>query len=107
MKMLTMLKIIGVKGEPKVLIDLPGLLRIGDPISLRFKLSRVTLGRSEILDVNGRFRVDAVGLDASSWPRKQLVSVDPIGSAPSWQAIKKNPPKGRRLPPAKSERTSI
>jgi hypothetical protein len=105
--MYTLLKISAVKGEPKVYIDLPGLLRIGDSVALRFTLSRNTMGRTEVLEVNGRFRVESVGVDAQCWPHRQVVSVDPIGGAPSWRAVRKTLPRGCRMAPAKNERAPI
>lgn len=105
--MLTIVKLSDVNGGPKVMLDLPGPLRNGDPVALRFSLERQTGGRSEILEVNGRFLVTAVGFDASSSPPKQLLSVDTAGKAPTWRSVKKRALEPRRLGPARFPRTSI
>lgn len=103
--MLTILKLEDVAGEPKIKLDLPSL-RVGDPVSLpAFRLERLTSeGRREVLEVtskSSRFRVTAVGLDASSAPPRQLLSVESVqGHLPSWRAVKKAPEARRRLSPA-------
>jgi len=104
--MLTLLKLSDVNGEPSVKIDLPGPLRVGDPISLAFVAKRINGGRHEVLEVEGSFRVESVGLDASSLPHRQLVSVSCLGKVPTWRSVRK-PSSGRRLGPAKQPPTSI
>lgn len=111
--MLTVVKLEDVAGEPKIKLDLPGPLRIGDPISFPcFKVERTTPeGRREVLEVDGRqcrFRVTAVGLDASSGPPRQLLSVESSQNRPpQWKAVKKAPAGRKRLSPARSPRTPI
>jgi|SRR6478609_3650174 len=105
--MLSVLKIDDVHGEPKVRLELPSLLRKGDPIALRFRLERANGGRHEVLNVNGRFRVTAVGLDASFTPHRQLLTVEALEVAPIWVAVKKSSTVPRRLAPAVSPRTPV
>lgn len=105
--MLTIIKLADVNGEPKVKLDLPGPLRNGDPLALRFLLERQTGGRSEILEVSGRFQVTAVGIDASTSPPKQLLSVETVGRIPAWRSIKKRLHGPRRLGPARFPRTPV
>ena len=94
-----------VTGRPKVLQELPQL-RVGDPVALRFKLKRTNdSGRDEELMVDHRFRVEAVGYDASGPHRQLLVVSMASGKAPTWRSVKRSP--GRRLGPARHPRTSI
>ncbi len=109
--MLTIVKLEGVPGEPKIKLDLPGPLRVGDPISLpRFRIERITPeNRREVLEVDvRRFRVTAVGWDASSGPARQLLSVESAQPLPlTWHAVKRAPGGKKRLSPAISRRTPI
>jgi hypothetical protein len=105
--LLTILKLSDVNGEPKVKLDLPGPLRNGDPVALRFLLERQTGGRSEILEVSGKFQVTAVGFDASTGTPKQLLSVETMGKVPAWRSVKKRPNGPRRLGPARFPRTPV
>jgi hypothetical protein len=105
--MLTIVKLADVNGEPKAKLDLPGPLRIGDPVALRFLLERQTGGRSEILEVHGKFLVMAVGFDASTSPPKQLLSVETTGRVPTWRSVKKRLLGPRRLGPARFPRTPV
>lgn len=105
--MLTLLKLSDVNGEPKVKLDLP-LLRLGDPLRLKFRLERENHGRTEILSVDGRFRIAAVGFDSNG--AKQLLSVESIDPAPSWVSVKKRPLAAavvRGLGPSRFDRTPI
>ncbi len=104
--MLSIVKLSDVTGEPKVKMDLPEL-RIGDPVGLRFAIERQTGGRSEVLLVNGKFRVEAIGIDASSGPPRQLLSVSSADVTPTWKSVKKRPVVARRLGPTRFPRTSI
>ena len=108
--MLTVVKLADVTGEPKFKLDLPSL-RVGDPVRLpALQVRRETLeGRHEVLDVESRiFRITAVGLDASSWPFRQLLSVEvSLGRPPTWRSVKKPPEGRRRLPPAIFPRTPV
>jgi hypothetical protein len=103
---LTVVELSDVRGAPKTRISLPAMLKKGDPIALKFTLERMNQGRQEVLEVNHRFRVDAVGLDAASNPRRQLLSVVSTTKAPTWRSVKKRPLR-RPLGPAKHPRTSI
>ncbi len=105
--MLTIIKLSDVNGEPKAKLDLPGPLRIGDPLALCFVLDRQTGGRSEILEVNGRFQVKAVGFDASSGVPQRLLGVDSVGKPPTWVSVKKRLHGARRLGPTRFPRTPL
>lgn len=104
--MLSIVQLEEVRGTPKAKLELPQA-QIGDPIALRFRIQRKTNGRTEVLDVDGQFRVTARGLDASSGPQRQLLSVEPIGAAPKWRSVKNDSQAPRRLSPARSPRTPI
>jgi hypothetical protein len=104
--MLSVVKLLDVKGQPAVKLDLPQL-KIGDPVGLRFRVERQNGGRTEELPVDGQFRVIAVGTDASSGPPRQLLSVEAAGAVPTWRSIKKRAQGPRRLPPATFPRTPV
>lgn len=105
--MLSVIKLIGVNGEPVVKLELPSL-RVGDPVVLRFRLERKTAGRTEVLDVGHRFRVISVGFDASSRTPRQVLTVEVADvKAPTWRSVKKRPEGSRRLSPAVSGRTPV
>lgn len=105
--MLSIVKLADVNGEPVFKADLPGPLRNGDPLVLRCVLSRQTGGRSEVLEVDGMFRVDTVGFDTSTVPHRQLLSLVPSTKVPTWRSVKKRPAESRRLGPTVFPRTSI
>lgn len=110
--MLSIVQLQDVPGEPKIKLDLPGPLRIGDPVRLpAFRLSRQTAeGRTEQLEVGAsyRFRVTAVGQDASTAPPRQLLTVETAtGPAPVWKAVKKVPAARRKLSPARFPGTPV
>lgn len=107
--MLTIIRLSDVNGEPLLKKDLPSLLRVGDPIALRFRLTRKTGGRTEVLEVRaGKFRVVSVGIDATSPVPKQLLGVESVGSPvpPKWVSVKTTF-QGRRLGPSRAPRTAI
>ena len=107
--MLSVIKLSDVRGEPAVKLDLPGPLRIGDPLGLKFRVERRNGGRTEVLVVNGQFRVREVGFDsATEGPHRQLLSVETAyGRPPTWQSIKTRSERPRSLSPAVSPRTPI
>jgi len=106
--MLSVVKLLEVKGEPRIKLDLPDSLRVGDPLALKFRVVRTNEGgRTEELQVDTRFRVKAIGVDASEGPSRRLLSVEPIEGVPKWRSVKKTPPEGRRLPPSKFPRTPV
>lgn len=110
--MLSIVQLQDVPGEPKIKLDLPGPLRIGDPVRLpAFRLRRQTPeGRHEQLEVGAscRFRVTAVGQDASTAPPRQLLSIEiAAGPTPAWKAVKKLPVTRRKLPPTHFPRTPV
>jgi len=100
----TFFELSDVSGLPRVRTELP-LLRIGDKLTLRFRLERQHLGRREVLDVFGEYQVTSMKLDLSQGRSRQIVSVSAINKAPIWKAVR-NPPV-RRLTLAKSPRTKI
>jgi hypothetical protein len=93
-----------VAGAPKVKLDLPSL-RLGDRLSLRFRVKRQHGGRSEVLDVDGEFRVRALSFEAGS--TRQLLEVETTGKVPSWRAVRSAPEFKRVVPPAKSPRILV
>ena len=105
--MLSIIKLADVNGEPKFKADLPGPLRNGDPVVLKFRLNRQTGGRSEVLEVDGMFRVETVGFDASRVPHRQLLSVVPTTKVPTWRSVKKPLTEARSLGPTEFPKTSI
>ena len=103
----TRVKLDDVNGTPMALLsDVPSPLRVGDPLGLRFRLTRENGGRHEVLEVRGQFRVTAVGFDAGVAPRRQLLTVESVGRPPTWVSVKKPPQRGR-LAPAISPRTPV
>ena len=103
--MLTVLELSDVHGKPKVKLDLPGPLNIGHRIRLAFILKRKNAGRTEVLEVDGDFRVMVAGLDTALPEKRQLLVVEShTGIVPHWRAIKKPTEFKRVLPPAISPR---
>ena len=93
-----------VAGVPKVKMELPSTLRLGDKLALKFKLKRTRQGRSEVLEVQGDFRISSVRYDGL----RQILEVETaIGKVPSWRAVKRVPEAERVIPPAKSARTVV
>lgn len=104
----SVVKLEDVNGQPQIFQELPGPLRIGDPLRLRFRTERQTTGRREVLEVDHLFRVTSIGLDASRTPQRQLLSVASVGGKPpTWRSVKARPAVTRALPPAVSPRTPI
>jgi hypothetical protein len=104
----TILEISDVVNKPRVKMDLPSPMRLGDKLRLRFRLSRQNGGRYEILDVVGEFQVRSVSFDTSGGRVRQNLSVESTGVAPSWKAVKKESvPPPRKLGPAKAPPTPI
>jgi len=99
MRQPTTIEITDASGKPKVKLDLPEPLRIGDTITLSFRLHRKNGGRDEALDVVGKYRVTSVSIDASTGIGRQALCVESTGTSPHWKAIKKIPPFERRLGP--------
>lgn len=105
-KMLSVVTLLDVNGKPLVKTDLPGELKVGDPLALRFNLKRVNGGREEVLLVEGDFQVETIRWDATSVPHKQLLSVVSLGKPPTWRSVKKRSSE-RRLGPARNPPQSI
>jgi hypothetical protein len=103
----TRIKLDDVNGKPMVLLSsVPSPLRVGDTLGLRFRVARQSNGRSEMLEVNGQFRVTAVGFDLAAYARRQLLTVEALGKAPTWVSVRR-PPQKTRLAPAVSPRTPV
>lgn len=94
-----------VAGVPKVKMDLPSPLRLGDRLTLRFRVKRTNSGRAEVLDVDGEFRISSLRFEPGS--NRQILDVETTGKVPSWRAVKKTPEFKRVIPPAKSPRTMV
>ena len=107
--MLTEIKLVDVNGEPRIRKDLPGPLRIGDPIKLRFRITRENNGRHEVLEVRGTvFRVTTWACDDASGPTRQIIAVETAsGRPPVWRSVKRPTEDSRRLPPAVFPRTPV
>jgi hypothetical protein len=105
--MLTVIELSDVAGKPKVKKELEGPLPIGMRIQLAFCVQRTNGGRLEVLEVRGQFRVTAVGLDTAQGVRRQVLTVDTVGSPPVWRSVKKRAEWKRVLPPAKAPRTVL
>ena len=97
----TVLTLADLSDSPRVKIGLPVPLRTGDRIRLAFKLKRKNNGRSEVLDVSGEFRVTQAVLSLEA----QTLSVESVGKAPTWRAVRKDVSSRRELPPAIFPRT--
>lgn len=105
MRQPTIVEIADASGKPKVKLDLPEPLRIGDTITLSFRLHRKNGGRDEALDVVGKYRVASVGIDASTGIGRQSLCVESVGASAHWKAIKKITPFERRLGPTEFHTT--
>jgi hypothetical protein len=104
----TILELLDVKGCPKVTLDLPGPLRIGDRVAVSFRLQRRNAGRTEVLDVRGEVRVTSASLDATGPTVRQLIGVETTSPTPlTWKAVKNRPEWKRQLPPARFPKTSV
>lgn len=93
----TLLDLTDVPGCPRVKLVLPVPMRLGDRVRLAFKLRRQNGGRSEVLEVNGDFRVQSAHLSVEH----QSLSVEALGKAPAWKAVRREGLAVRRLPPAR------
>ena len=103
----TIVELSDVSGKPKARMSLPSPMRVGDRIQLRYRLTRQTGGRDEVLDVNGEFRVQTVSFDASSGTPRQILSVSSTDVSPSWKAVKKTSGLARKLGPARMPPMSV
>lgn len=92
----TLLKLDDFQDLAPVRISLPAPLPIGTKLKLRFLVQRKNGGRTEVLNVDGEFKVTAVVVDARGYA-KQLISVVAVGAAPTWRSIKN--PATRKLGP--------
>ena len=84
-------------------MDLPSPLRIGDKLKLHFRVKRAHGGRSEVLDIDGEYRISVLSFEAN----RQILQVESLGIVPSWRAVKRTPEFKRVIPPAKSPRTVV
>lgn len=105
--MLSILELSDIEGKPKVKLDLPDLLRMGEKFSLCFCLTRMKQGRSERLVVKGLFQVTQVGYAFEGLPRRQILSIVAVGKTPHWEAVKKVKSPKVKLTPTHSGRTPV
>ena len=104
----TILEMSDVKDAPLVKMTLPGLLRIGDRLTLDFCIRRRKGGRTEVLAVRGDVRVIQATVDASGGILAQRLRVENTGAIPFvWRAVKNQPEWKRRLPPTHFEPTEV
>lgn len=104
--MRTVLQLADVQTCPKVRQDIPGPLRLGDRVRLRFGLRRVEAHRTYELRVDGEYRVTGFSLDNTGIPT-QLVTVESVGPQPVWRSVKNQPPFERPLGPARHPATRV
>lgn len=98
----TIVELADVAGRPRVKMALPPL-GLGDRLTLRFCLSRTNGGRSEVLDVRGDFQVRGRRAEGVHI----CLSVESLGVAPAWKAVKKTQGASRKLGPARMPPTPI
>jgi hypothetical protein len=96
-----------VAGVPRVKIHLPAQVRLGDRLPLHFRVKRTNAGRSEVLEVNGDFRVTALSYEPGTFRQILEVETATTGKVPSWRAVKRTPEFRRVIPPAKSPREVV
>ena len=106
MSMLTLVELLDVEA-PKVKLDLPGPLRLGEHVSLSFCLTRKNGGRQERLEVNGDFKVSSVGFQQSQDSNRQWIKVTSEGVVPHWRAVKFKPEPKKNLAPTHPPKTKI
>ena len=104
----TTLKLLDVPGCPSVKLDLPVSLRIGDRLSVNFRLTRKNAGRTEVLDAVGDLRVTSIFLNITKASARQMVEAESLTGVPfKWRAVKTPPVWKRQLSPAKFPRTPV
>lgn len=97
----TVLELIDVRNRPKVRLDLPYPLRIGDRITVSFCLQERFNGRLNVLEVQGDVRVVSVSFDATN-SLLQKISVEAADGQPFvWKSVKSPRDPARPLGPAK------
>jgi len=96
-----------VNGRPQARTMLLGPLRIGDPVALKLVLQRQNGGRTEVLSVDHKFRVTAIGVDGTVVPSRQLLSLDSVDKVPTWKAVKKTSLGPKSLGPTRFPRTPV
>lgn len=106
--MLTLLLLSDVNGSPIAKLDLPEVLRVGDPVAVRFRLNRTNGGRSETLEVDHLVRVMSVKYDATRQQVQRTLTVETAqGRVPTWRSVKRSADPSRRLGPARHPRTPV
>lgn len=81
--MKTILTLTDVKFEPKFRLDFQRVVP-GAFLSLDFRATKVTGGRTEIIDVKGIYRVTGLCFDVET----QHLKIESMGLVPTWKAIK-------------------
>lgn len=99
----TILELSDVGGAPRVKLTLPVPLRVGDRVRLGFRLKRTHGGRTEVLEVVGEYRVSGAIHETG----RQTLTVEAVGKAPAWRAVRKDHGFVRSLPPARFPRTRL
>lgn len=97
----TILELSDVKNRPKVRLDLPFPLRIGDRIAVSFCLQERFNGRLNLLEVQGELRVTSVSFDATGG-LIQRISVESADGQPFvWKSVKSPQEQKQVLGPTK------
>jgi hypothetical protein len=100
---ITILELDDIKDKPRAKFDLPAPLRLGDRLQLEFVLRRTNGGRHEILEIRGEYRITDICFHVG----EQHLKVSSTGLAPSWRAVRKEPPPRRRLGPTRFPPTTV
>ena len=100
----TLLELADVSNFRAQIGDLP-VVRIGERLTLRFRLERMHLGRRESREVDGEYSVTGLNTTVDPKGTRQIVQVSAVGKAPAWRAVKLLPP--RTLSPARWPPTEV
>lgn len=95
--MVTEIVLIGVKWDPKVVMNSLKGVSVGDQVQLRFSLERIRSGRKNLLRVEGPYRVVNISLEGNG--TRRVVQVQAVNDPPVWASVKKDP---RKLAPTHS-----
>ena len=104
----TVLKLLDVNGRPSVKLDLPVSLRIGDRVTVNFKLTRKNAGRTEVLEAVGDLRVMAVSFNLTRARMCQMVDTESVSGVPfKWKAVKTKTVVPRKLSSPRFPKTPV
>lgn len=104
---LTILEFSDVKDSPKVRISLPGPLIVGSKVDLNLVVRRKIGPRTEEFRVRGTYYITNFSFEVMNGLTRQLVTVQALGVAPAWKAIKNRHMETRQVPKAKAPPTDI